>query len=99
MDASVFTAFATVAVCLGGGMALVSVLPISRRSKHAAFAPLLVATMVLGTRYALFEDLGPRSDFTGNPAGQIIGVLLGVLAVWLVFFRDPRRREDRTRSQ
>ena len=93
MDASFFAAFATIVAGVGGGMAFASVLPISKRTRRAAFAPLIVATMILGTRYGFLEYLGPTSNFTGNPAGQVIGVLLGLLAVWLVFFREPRRRE------
>lgn len=93
METFFVTAFATIVAGVGGGMAFVSLLPISKRSKRAALAPLLVATMILGTRFGFLHDLGPQGTFTGNPAGQVIGVLLGLLAVWLVFFREPRRRE------
>ncbi len=98
MDASFVTAFATIVFGVGGGMALASVLPISQRSRRATFAPLIVATMILGTRYGFLHDLGPLSAFTGNPAGQVTGVLLGVLAVWLVFYRERRSGENQPHS-
>lgn len=90
---SFFTSFLTIVICVGGGMALASVLPVSKRRKRGAFAPLIVVTMIFGTRYGLLEGLGPSSDFTGNPTGQVTGVLLGMLVVWLVFFRESRVRE------
>jgi len=98
MDASFFAAFPTIVVGVGGGMAVASVLPISKRAKRAAFAPLIFATMILGTRYGVLEYLGPTSNFTGNRAGQVIGVLMGLIAVWLVFFRERRTREGQIGS-
>ena len=94
METSFFEAFGAIVACVGGGMAIASTLPMSEKSKRIAFAPLIAVTMIVGTRYGVFEPVGPRSDFTGDPTGQVTGVLLGVLAVWLVFFRQPRRNEE-----
>jgi hypothetical protein len=38
------------------------------------------------------------TTLTGNPVGQVTGVLLGTLAVRLVFFRERRQRADRAPS-